>query len=101
MALFLCKYLEFKLGENHAAGSDTVDIDFLIPGDLVIILLASFALSSVYIPLESEDVKGFVHDLHFLLIIDGINLDLAETAGRVICEQIGSTLFIVAFKSLP
>ena len=33
--LLLCAvfsaYLELKLGENHAAGSDTVDIDLLVP----------------------------------------------------------------------
>ena len=38
----------------------------------------------MYIPLESEDVEGFVHDLHFFFIIDGFNLDLAEAAGRII-----------------
>ena len=38
----------------------------------------------MYIPLESKDVEGFVHDLHFFFIIDGFNLDLAEAAGRII-----------------
>ena len=38
----------------------------------------------MYIPLESKDVEGFVHDLHFFFIIDGVDLDLAEAAGRII-----------------
>ena len=33
-------YLEFKLGENHAARSDTVDINLFIPGDLQVISIA-------------------------------------------------------------
>ena len=36
-------------------------------------------------PLEAKDVKGFVHDLHLLDIVDGVHLDLAQAAGRIIC----------------
>ena len=43
------------------------------------------------LPLEAKDVKGFVHDLHLLLVIDGFNLDLAKAAGRVICENVNKT----------
>ena len=44
-----------------------------------------------YEPLEAKDVKGFVHNLHLLLVIDGLNLDLAKAAGRVICENVNKT----------
>ena len=36
-------------------------------------------------PLEAKDVKGFVHDLHLLHVVDGVDLDLAQAAGRIIC----------------
>ena len=42
----------------------------------------------MYIPLESKNVKSFVHDLHLLHIVNGVNLDLAKAAGRIICEQL-------------
>ena len=42
-----------------------------------------------YIPLEPKDVKGFVHDLHLLHIVDGLNLDLAEAAGWVVIDVVG------------
>ena len=47
-----------------------------------------------YEPLEAKDVKGFVHDLHFLHIIDGINRNLAKAAGRIICENMNKTFVI-------
>ena len=68
-------YLEFKLGEHHAACSDTVDINLLIP-------------------LESKDVEGFVHDLHFFLIVDRVNLHLAQAARWVICKKSGVSKFL-------
>ena len=77
------KYLELKLGENHAAGSDTVDINLLVPVQSVLILFSTLS----HIPLESKDVKSFVHDLHLLLVVNGVNLDLSKAAGRIICEQ--------------
>ena len=39
------------------------------------------------LPLEAKDVKGFVHDLHLLDIVDGIHLDLAQAAGRIVCAK--------------
>ena len=39
------------------------------------------------LPLEPKDVKGFVHDLHLLDIVDGIHLDLAQAAGRIVCAK--------------
>ena len=53
-----------------------------------------------YEPLETKDVKGFVHDLHFFLIVDGVNLDLAKAAGRIICEGRHVTI-LKSFESLP
>ena len=50
-----------------------------------------------YEPLEAKDVKGFVHDLHFLLIIDRVNLHLAQAARWVICKN----LIIRCFKIPP
>ena len=38
-------------------------------------------------PLEAKDVKGFVHDLHLLDIVDGVHLDLAQAAGRIVCAK--------------
>ena len=40
LSFFEYLYLEFKLGENHAARSDTVDINLFIPGDLQVISIA-------------------------------------------------------------
>ena len=42
-------------------------------------------VKNLCLPLEPKDVKGFVHDLHLLDIVDGIHLDLAQAAGRIIC----------------
>ena len=47
-----------------------------------------------YEPLEAKDVKGFVHDLHFLLIIDRVNLHLAQAARWVICKKSGVSKFL-------
>ena len=41
------------------------------------------------LPLEAKDVKGFVHDLHLLDIVDGVHLDLAQAAGRIVCAKGG------------
>ena len=84
-------YLEFQLGENHAAGGHAVDVDFLIPEHFG---FSSQQLGStpnlvknLCLPLEPKDVKGFVHDLHLLDIVDGIHLDLAQAAGRIVCAK--------------
>ena len=84
-------YLEFQLGENHAAGGHTVDVDFLIPKHFGFISqqLGSTPnlVTNLCSPLEAKDVKGFVHDLHLLDIVDGVHLDLAQAAGRIVCAK--------------
>ena len=45
--------------------------------------------------LESEDVKGFVHDLHLLLVVDGVDLDLAKAAGGVVVDVVGELAQLV------
>ena len=45
--------------------------------------------------LESEDVKGFVHDLHLLLVVDGVDLDLAKAAGGVVVDVVGELAELV------
>ena len=61
-------YLELHPTQLHTQGRDPVDVHLLLVR-------------------AAQDVKGFVHDLHFLHIIDGINRNLAKAAGRVICQK--------------
>ena len=44
-------------------------------------------VKNLCLPLEPKDVKGFVHDLHLLDIVDGLHLDLAQAAGRIVCAK--------------
>ena len=47
------------------------------------------------LPLEAKDVKGFVHDLHLLLVVDGVDLDLAKAAGGVVVDVVGELAELV------
>ena len=60
---------ELQPGQVHADGGDPVHI---------ILLSAS----------EAENIKGFVHDLHLLAIIDGVNLDFAHGHGGVVIDVV-------------
>ena len=44
---------------------------------------------------ESKNIKGFVHDLHFLRVIDRLDFDLAHGHQRIIVDVVGELAGLV------
>ena len=57
--------LELHPSELHAEGRDPVDVHLLLVG-------------------AAQDVKRFVHDLHLLLVVDGLDSHFAEADKGVV-----------------
>ena len=63
-------------GKHHADGGNPVDI---------VLLRVS----------KSKNIEGFVHDLHFLSVIDRLDFDLAHRHQRIVVDVVGELAGLV------